>query len=55
MTPLDQERVDSVTEQFYRDFCDLVISTMKKVRPDLRKELGPRLHEKSSVYGVEWP
>lgn len=55
MTPLDQELVDSVTEQFFKDYRDLVVMAMKKVRPDLRKELGPRLHEKSSVYGVEWP
>lgn len=55
MTQPDQELVDSVVEQFYRDFQEMVTLAMKKVRPDLRKDLGPRLHEKSSVYGVEWP
>ena len=55
MTPLDQETVDAVVDQFYRDFQELVTRTMKKVRADLRKELGDRMHEKSSMYGVEWP
>lgn len=55
MSPLDEEFVDSVVSQFYKDYCELVRKTMNRVRPDLRKELGPLLHDKSSVYGVEWP